>query len=157
MLHEGILIFPRIIFIKYFCLALYYLLSHLLFQLIPLNYALLIWSAFLDQFSIVLFYPLLWECLYRQFQNRWLLGKTHRVIPHVVTIATGHKYWISFEMHIFMARYNRFTAWQYKYSSLLLMVSSSPSILIMHRLGEYPIWIQCCFNRLWSNFRDECK
>ena len=70
--------------------------------------------------------------------NKWLLVKAHRVIPHVVAIATGHRYWISFDIRIVMVRYNRFTSWRYKYSSSLLIVSSSPLLLIMYRLGEYP-------------------
>ena len=48
MLHEGLLIFPHIILLKYFYLALYYRLFHLLFQLIPLNCALLIGTAYKD-------------------------------------------------------------------------------------------------------------
>ena len=70
--------------------------------------------------------------------NKWLLEKAHRVIPHVVAVATGHKYWISCEMHIVIAKYSLFMSWRYKYSSSLLMVSSSRLILVMHRLGEYP-------------------
>ena len=45
MLHEGLLIFSHVILLKYFCLALYYHLSHSPFQLIPLNCALLIERA----------------------------------------------------------------------------------------------------------------
>ena len=59
MLHEGLLIFPHIILLKYFYLALYYRLFHLLFQLVPLNYAHLIGSALWDLFSIVLLYQFL--------------------------------------------------------------------------------------------------
>ena len=70
--------------------------------------------------------------------NKWLLEKAHRVIPHVVAVATGHKNWISFDMQIVIARYSRFISWRYKYSSSLLRVSSSPQILVIHRLGEYP-------------------
>ena len=56
----------------------------------------------------------------------------------VVAIATGHKYLISFEMHIVIAEYSLFVSWRYKYSSSLLMVSSSPLILVIDRRGEYP-------------------
>ena len=55
-----------------------------------------------------------------------------------MAVATGHRNWISFEMHIVIAKYSRFISWRYKYSSLLLMVSSSPLILVIHRRGEYP-------------------
>ena len=55
-----------------------------------------------------------------------------------MAIATGHKYWISFEMHIVIAKYSRFISWRYKYSSSPLMVSSFPLILVIHRRGEYP-------------------
>ena len=54
-----------------------------------------------------------------------------------MAIATGHKYWISFEMQIVIAKYSRFISWRYKYLSSLLMISSSPSILVIHRRGEY--------------------
>ena len=55
-----------------------------------------------------------------------------------MAIATGHKYWIAFEMHIVIAKYSLLMSWRYKYSSSLLMVSSSPLILVTHRRGEYP-------------------
>ena len=66
------------------------------------------------------------------------MEKAHRVIPYVVAVATEHRNWISFDMHIVIARYSRFISWRYKYSSSLLMVSSSPLILVIHLLGEYP-------------------
>ena len=55
-----------------------------------------------------------------------------------MAIATGHKYWISFEMQIVIAKYSLLMSWRYKYSSPLLMASSSPLILVIHRRGEYP-------------------
>ena len=56
-----------------------------------------------------------------------------------MAVATGHSNWISFDMQIIIARYSRFISWRYKYSSSLLMVFSSPLILVIHRLGEYPL------------------
>ena len=63
--------------------------------------------------------------------NMWLLVKAHKFIPHDVAVATGHKYWISFAMHMVIARYSLLMSWRYKYSSSLLNVSSSPLSFVM--------------------------
>ena len=56
----------------------------------------------------------------------------------VVAVATGHRYWISFEIHIVMGRYNQLISSRYIYSASLFIVTSSPLLFVMHLLGEYP-------------------
>ena len=56
-----------------------------------------------------------------------------------MTIATGHRNLISLEMHIVIAKYSLLMSWRYRYSLSLLMVSSSPLLLVIHRRGEYPL------------------
>ena len=55
-----------------------------------------------------------------------------------MAVATRHKYCVSLETHIVIARYRRLMLWRYKYSSSLFDISSSPFSLVIHRRGVYP-------------------
>ena len=134
MLHEDLEKSPRIILLIYTVLSF----VSLALSITTIRLCTSDWKCFVGSILHNLTLSIAMRISLYAVPNRWLLEKAHRFIPHVVAVATGHSNWISFDMQIIIARYSRFISWRYKYSSSLLMVFSSPLILVIHRLDEYP-------------------